>query len=55
MIFFLPEIPFHQLFPYAVAALELCAGAVYLYQHEWRLAIVWVGVGIANFAFAGIK
>lgn len=44
-----------RFFPYAVAALELCAGAVYLYHREWRLAIVWAGVSVANFAFAGIK
>lgn len=44
-----------QVFPYAVAVLELVAGAVYLYHHEWRLAIVWFGVGVANLAFAGIK
>lgn len=44
-----------QIFPYGVAALELTAGAVYLYHHEWRLAIVWFAVGIANAAFAGIK
>lgn len=43
------------MFPYAVVALELLAGFVYLYHKEWRLAVVWVGVGIANFAFAGIK
>jgi hypothetical protein len=44
-----------QVFPYTVATLELAAGAVYLAHREWRLAIVWFGVGIANMAFAGIK
>lgn len=43
-----------QLFPYAVAALELCAAGVYAWHRDWRLAIVWAGVGIANLAFAGI-
>jgi hypothetical protein len=42
-------------FPYAVALGELAAGAVYFYYHEWRLGIVWLSVGIANAAFAGIK
>lgn len=44
-----------RFFPYAVAGLELAAGLVYGFHREWRLAIVWVGVGIANVAFAGIK
>jgi len=44
-----------QVFPYAVAVLELAAGVVYLFHAEWRLAIVWVAVGVANMAFAGIK
>ena len=46
--------PYHYL-PYAVAVLELGAGAVYMLYQEWRLAIIWLGVGIANAAFAGIK
>ena len=46
--------PYHYL-PYMVAVLELGAGAVYCLYREWRLAIVWIGVGIANWAFAGIK
>ena len=46
--------PYHYL-PYAVAILELGAGAVYCCYQEWRLAIIWLGVGIANAAFAGIK
>ena len=44
-----------QMAPYAVAVMEAIAGIVYLYHHEWRLAIVWVGVSIANGAFAGIR
>lgn len=44
-----------RFFPYLVALTELLAGAVYLYHREWRLAIVWFGVGIANSAFAGVK
>ena len=44
-----------QVFPYAVAILEVCAAAVYLYHHEWRLALVWSGYGLAAWAFAGIK
>ena len=46
--------PYHYL-PYAVAILELGAGVVYLLYQEWRLAIIWLGVGVANAAFAGIK
>ena len=48
-------IPAWQWFPYAVSALELCAAGVYCYYHNWRFAIVWAGVGIANAAFAGTK
>lgn len=44
-----------QIFPLAVAALELCAAVVYVYYRDWRLAIIWCGVGIANMAFAGMK
>lgn len=44
-----------QFFPYAVCILEALAGIVYLYHHEWRLAIVWIGVAVANGAFAGIR
>lgn len=44
-----------QVFPYAVAVLELGAAAVYAYHHNWRFAIIWCGVGIANLAFAGAK
>ena len=43
-----------QFFPYLVSVLGLAAGVVYLWHREWRLAIVWIGVGIANAAFAGI-
>ena len=48
-------IPAWQVFPYAVAALELAAAAVYVVYGNWRFAIVWAGVGIANFAFAGAR
>jgi hypothetical protein len=48
-------VPIWQIFPYAVAVLELCAAAVYVYYGEWRLVIIWTGVGIANMAFAGVK
>jgi hypothetical protein len=44
-----------RFFPYLIAVLEIVAGGVYLYHREWRLAIVWASVGIANLAFAGIK
>ncbi len=43
------------IFPYAVAILELGAAAVFTYKHNWRFAIIWFGVGVANFAFAGAK
>ena len=43
------------MFPYAVAVLELCAAAVHLYFRNYRAAIVWLGVGIANLAFAEMK
>lgn len=48
-------IPVWQVFPYTVSLLELLAAAVYVYYHNWRLAIIWAGVGIANVAFSGIK
>ena len=41
------------IFPYAIAVLELCAAVVYAMNGNWRFAIVWAGVGIANIAFAG--
>ena len=44
-----------QILPYAVAVLEIAAGAVYVYHYEWRLAFVWLCIGAANAAFAGIK
>ena len=44
-----------QIFPYLIAVLELAAAIVYSWHHEWRLAVVWAGVGVANLAFAGIK
>jgi hypothetical protein len=44
-----------RFFPYTVAVLEIAAGLVYLWHREWRLAIVWFAVGVANGAFAGIK
>jgi hypothetical protein len=47
-------VPPFRVFPYLVAGGELTAGVVYAYYGEWRLAIVWIGVGIANLAFAGI-
>ncbi len=46
--------PVQQIFPYTVAVLELCAGAVYGWKGDYRLAVVWIAVGIANAAFAGI-
>lgn len=42
-------------FPYTVAVLEVAAGIVFACKGNWRFAIVWLGVGIANFAFAGAK
>ena len=47
--------PIQQVLPYLVSALELGAGIVYLWHKDYRLAIVWVAVGVANAAFAGIK
>lgn len=44
-----------EVFPYAVASLELCAAAVHCYYGNYRVAIVWFGVGIANLAFAEMK
>ena len=43
------------MFPAIVAVLEGCAALVYTYQQSYRLAIVWLGVAIANAAMAGIK
>lgn len=42
-------------FPIIVAVAELGAGLVYLYLHEWRLAIVWLGYSLAAFALAAVK
>ena len=49
------DMPIIRVFPYTIAGMEIIAAAIYLYHREWRLAIVWLGVGIANAAFAGIK
>lgn len=43
------------LFPATIAALEGAAAIRYAYSGEWRLAIIWLGVCVSNFAFAGIK
>lgn len=47
--------PIWQIFPYTVAVLEVLAAAVYVWHKDWRLAIVWGAVGVANFAFAGVR
>lgn len=48
-------VPNMRLFPYMIAGLELIAAVVYFYYTEWRVGLVWLLVGAANFAFAGIK
>jgi len=35
-------------FVVAVAVLEGCAGVAYLWQGQWKLAGVWLAVGLAN-------
>lgn len=47
-------IPVWQIFPYAVAVLEISAAIVHAYYGNWRVAIIWFGVGVANFAFAPV-
>ena len=42
-------------FPTTIAVLEAGAGIRYLLAGEYRLAIVWLGVCVSSFAFAGIK
>ena len=44
-----------RIFPVAVAVLELAAGCVYVYQKEWRLAILWLGYGVAATALAWVR
>jgi len=44
-----------RFFPYLVAAGETGAALVYLYNHEWRLAIIWGGYAVAAVALASIK
>lgn len=44
-----------RILPTLVAWLELGAGLVYLWSREWRLAILWIGYGIAALALAGVK
>ncbi len=44
-----------HIFPVAVAVLECAAGIIYLADQNWRLAILWLGYGIAAFALAGVK
>lgn len=45
-------IPIWQIFPYAVAVMELMAAIVHLAYGNYRVALIWAGVGIANLAFA---
>ena len=42
-------------FIYAVATLEGGACFSYIMQRQWRLAIVWAGISLSNFAFAGVR
>ena len=44
-----------HLFPYAIVALQIGACVVYALHGEWRLAIVWGGVWVSNWAFVGMK
>lgn len=44
-----------RILPYLIAALQAGASLVYLIKGEWRLAIIWIGVGVANMALAGIR
>lgn len=44
-----------NVFPYLVVTLQGCAGGVYVWQGQWRNAVVWVSVAVANFALAGLK
>jgi len=43
------------IFPWAVAVLELGAGVVYLCAGQWRLAVLWLGYGVAAMALAGVR
>jgi len=43
------------IFPWAVAILELGAGFVYLGHREWRLAVLWLGYGVAACTLATLK
>ncbi len=44
-----------RVFPYAIAALEVIACAVYAQQQEWRMVIVYGGYALAAFALAGVR
>jgi hypothetical protein len=44
-----------RFFPYAIAVLEVGATMVYLYHHQWRLALMWGCYAIATFAIGGVK
>ena len=36
-----------MVFPLLVGSLELCAGIVYAYNHQWALAVVWAAYAVA--------
>jgi hypothetical protein len=44
-----------RVFPYLVAIGEAGAALVYLYNREWRLAVIWGGYAIAAVALASVK
>lgn len=43
------------LFPALVAVLQTLAGLVYAWQSNYRLAILWFAVAVANFSLLGAK
>lgn len=48
-------LPATHVFPWAVALLELAAGIVYLINGDYRLAILWLGYGVAAVALTGVQ
>lgn len=47
--------PLWQIFPYTIAVLEILAAIVHCTYGNYRVAIIWAGVGIASLAFAKMR
>ena len=44
-----------RVLPYLVAVLQIASALIYFYNREYRIGLVWLGVGFANVAMAGVR